>query len=30
VIGRSLDAQAHREIIEGVLQEGLSRDGGNS
>ena len=30
VIGRSLDAQAHREIIEGVLQEGLARDGGNS
>ena len=30
VIGRSLDAQAHREIIEGVLQEGLARDGGDS
>lgn len=26
VIGRSLDAQAHREIIEGVLQEGLAED----
>ncbi|MDA1256322.1 MAG: F0F1 ATP synthase subunit B [Chloroflexi bacterium] len=26
VIGRSLDAQAHREIIEGVLQEGLAGD----
>ncbi|MBT3941473.1 MAG: F0F1 ATP synthase subunit B [Chloroflexi bacterium] len=30
VIGRSLDAQAHREIIEGVLQEGLAKDGGDS
>ena len=30
VIGRSLDAQAHREIIEGVLSEGLSKDGGDS
>ena len=26
VIGRSLDAQAHREIIEGVLEEGLAED----
>ena len=30
VIGRSLDAQAHREIIEGVLTEGLAKDGGDS
>ena len=29
VIGRSLDAQAHREIIEGVLQEGLAGNRGN-
>jgi F-type H+-transporting ATPase subunit b len=29
VIGRSLDANAHREIIEGVLQEGLAVDGGD-
>ncbi|MDP6824026.1 MAG: F0F1 ATP synthase subunit B [Dehalococcoidia bacterium] len=30
VIGRSLDAQAHREIIEGVLEEGLVGDGRDS